>query len=205
MSGHADAVMFCLIAAALVVVAHGIDAVSSRRRSGDGWGNSLALALCGLGLGLVCLGAVMATSRTDLLLTLSTAAAVVVSAMPLVGLNAGDEDAPPANPWDRAFRVRRGRVTQLLSPTPRPAPPQSPAPRTAPPAGVPEAAREGVVMPTGMPGPERTAAEVVTQRRRPAPSDPEVYEAEETLHDVTEVVGDLGRLLGLDRRDGRRP
>lgn len=207
MIGRADdALVFCLIAAALVVLAHAIDALGSRKGDGDGWANSLALSLCGLALGILVVGATITPSRTDLLLTMSTAGAVIVSALPLVGFRAGDgENMHPANPWDRAFRVRRSRVSELLSPTPRPQPADPPRARRAP-ATPPGTPREGVIMPAV--DPRAAAAQPPTAatppRTRPAASSPEVYEAEETLHDVSEVVGDLGRLLGLDRREHPR-
>lgn len=207
MIGRADdALVFCLIAAALVVLAHAIDALGSRKGDGDGWANSLALSLCGLALGILVVGATIAPSRTDLLLTMSTAGAVIVSALPLVGFRAGDgENMHPANPWDRAFRVRRSRVSELLSPTPRPQPADPPRARRGP-ATPPGTPREGVIMPAV--DPRAAAAQPPTAatppRTRPAASSPEVYEAEETLHDVSEVVGDLGRLLGLDRREHPR-
>ncbi|GMA41147.1 hypothetical protein [Mobilicoccus caccae] len=169
MIGRADdALVFCLIAAALVVLAHAIDALGSRKGDGDGWANSLALSLCGLALGILVVGATIAPSRTDLLLTMSTAGAVIVSALPLVGFRAGDgENMHPANPWDRAFRVRRSRVSELLSPTPRPQPADPPRARRGP-ATPPGTPREGVIMPAV--DPRAAAAQPPPRRLRHGPA-----------------------------------
>ncbi|MDO5627924.1 MAG: hypothetical protein Q4G43_06335 [Mobilicoccus sp.] len=191
--------MISLIAAGLVVLAHVVDAVSQRRRPDrDGWGHSLALALCGVAaIGLV-LGGTLADTPADLVVILATGVAVTVSMIPLLGHRDVDAArARPSSPWDRAYRMQPGRVAQLLAP-PRRATPR-PVVRDATP-------REGVVVENGV-SPQTPSAQPQQNRRRgtstPA-SDPVVREAEETLHDVTEVVGDLGRLLGLDPRRERR-
>lgn len=214
--GADDALLFCLLATAFLVAAHGVDALGSRRdKDDDGWAHSLALALLGLAVGMLVLAATFASSSTDLLVTLASCAAIAVSAMPLVGFRFGNGTRErPANPWDRAYRVRPARVAQLLSPA-RPAP--------APAAPREPRAYEGVVLPDSVSGqpapprdrPERPTAPTGLGDSVPAPatppasqpgvaSAPEVYEAEETLNDVSQVVGDLGRLLGLDSDDRRR-
>lgn len=213
-----DTVLSCLVAAALVVVAHVIDGVGGRRRGS--WSNSLALALCGLSLVTLAVSVVRAGSRTELLLLASTAVATCVSAIPLFAADDEPETTavsappapaprpqPPRNPWDQTFRVRRNRVAELLGVPPRPAPTTAPTARrpdeapsalgiatapTATPATAPGT-------PTVMPG--ATATDPSPPRRS---AFPEVDEAEETLNDVGQIMGDLGRLLGLGSDHPRR-
>lgn len=232
-SGADDALMSCLVAAGLVVLAHGLDAVSSRRhRDGDGWGRSLALALCGVALASLVLGVSVASERGDLLVLLATGVAVCVSAIPLGRGHLVGRRTQPANPWDRAYRVHPARVAALLSSKPANAPlrrrrasapgtpgPDRPGPRaegavregvvlqhgeTAPPAAAPDPRRAGSAR-TGSRTGSRPDSRVES-RRTDAERDtrpPEVTEASDTLHDVGEVLGDVARLLGLD--DDRRP
>lgn len=180
-----DAMAFCLAAAGLVVVAHVTDALSGRRHPhGEGWGRSLALALAVLAvIGLVA-AAVLASSTTDLLLILATCTAVTISTIPLLGPR-DPATSPRQNPWDRAYRVRPARVAELLAPPRR---------RRAERAATDRTPREGVVVTS-----TATPSPVAEDRLGPARTDPGLRDAEETLQDVTDIVGDLDRLLGLDR------
>lgn len=197
-----DTLLSCLVAATLVVVAHGIDGLGPRDDDGEGMARSLALALCGLALGLLAVAAFFATTRTDLLIVVCTAAATLVSLMPLVGLLPGGvrHQVRRINPWDRAFRIRPTRAADLLTPAASPG-------RTG-------ASAQSQTVPSATPAPRAVTAASANQASSPS-SDPaptaavapevhEVHEAEETLHDVSAVVGDLDRLLGLDHRP-RRP
>ncbi|GAB49982.1 hypothetical protein [Mobilicoccus pelagius] len=217
MIGHAaDALLYCLVAAGCVVLAHGVDALTSRRDAERT--HPVALALLAVGVTALAVGALFARSSTDVLVVASSCAAVAVSALPLLGFRlGGDSETRRVDPWDRAYRVHPGRVARLLSPRiPRPTPE---APRTGRAAGRPTSrtgstaatppADRPAADPTPAPLPTRTMEAathhgvVVTPGppgTTPPAARPEVYEAEETLHDVTQVVGDLGRLLGLDRR-----
>lgn len=218
MSGHADdTLLYCIAAACGVVLAHGVDAFASRGRRVDG-GHPLALALLGLAVVSLVAGGLVATSATDVLVVVASCAAVAVSALPLTGVRLGRAEDGPANPWDRAYRVQPGRVAQLLSRRPgrraevHPGPGDGERPGATiagavrPPRATPdpEPVPPGASTPTLDPGGARRGVVVPpADSGRPPASTPEVYEAEETLHDVTEVIGDLGRLLGLDRRPRR--
>lgn len=257
MIGHADdALLYCIVAACCVVLAHGVDALTPRRRRTEG-GNPVALALLGLAVVALAVGGLFAKSSTDVLVVVASCAAVAVSALPLTGIRlGGDTGTPPTNPWDRAYRIHPGRVAQLLSPRgarpvaepvvepvvgdPRPEAPHSRpggsrgrtgataadmtpgaagsrtqtrpdgASTSTPPtrtSTTPGLAHHGVVItpePAAVPATAPGAVAPAAGPQVGVPSStPEVYEAEETLNDVTQVVGDLGRLLGLDRRPRR--
>lgn len=209
MSAHVDdALVVCLIAACLIVCAHGIDALGSRYRE-DGWWHSLALALCGLAICLPLGRLVFVRSTGDAIELLATATAVAVSALPLLRVRGpGGERRQPANPWDRAYRITPTRVAQLLSPAAqprRPPPSVSGAPATSSPSN-PRALVGTVLEPTfprlpATPGQQPpNSAEQVRPR---APYGP-TQEAAEALHDVDDVLNGVSHLLGLERDPRRR-
>lgn len=213
MTGHVDdALVVCLIAASLIVCAHGIDAIGSRYRE-DGWWHSLALALCGLAIGLLLFRLVFVRSTGDAIELLATATAVAVSALPLLRVRGpGDERRRPANPWDRAYRITPTRVAQLLSPAARP---RRPSPqmrgRPATSSSLAPRALTGTVLPPRLPRSPATPGQ-----QPPGPSDDlsnpvhlraaygPTQEAAEALHDVDELLNGVSHLLGLERGRRRR-
>ncbi|WP_168582466.1 hypothetical protein [Gephyromycinifex aptenodytis] len=220
MTGHVDdALVVCLIAACLVVLAHGVDAIGARRRE-DGWWHSLALALCGLALCLLVGRLAFIQSVGDVIELLATAAAVTVSALPLVGVRgAGGERQRPANPWDRAYRITPARVAQLLSPA---APPRasrnsdSNVDTNASAHAVDSVRRtlSGVILdpPGTATHPRRASASAATpppsssssdETSRPRVANGPTQEAAEALHEVEDVLNGVTSLLGL--RAERRP
>lgn len=204
MPGHVDdALVVCLIAACLVVLAHGIDAIGSRH-SEDGWWHPLALALCGLAICLLIGRLAFVQSTGDAIELLATATAVTVSALPLVGRRGpAGVRLRPANPWDRAYRVTPTRVAQLLSPAAqtRQRPPRvSGRPGTSS-ASKPQALIGTVLEPAPASPPARPAPQPpgsTDQVGPPAPNGP-TQEAAEALHNVDDVLNGVLHLLGLDR------
>ena len=79
MIGHADdALLYCIVAACCVVLAHGVDALASRRRRAEG-GNPFALALLGLAVAALAVGGLVSRSATDVLVVVASCAAVELS------------------------------------------------------------------------------------------------------------------------------